>query len=135
MHPSPLPIPSQIGVGLSGIIPGSSQIGAAFSDKGAIGAGFTRTMALCLYPQPTYPCPTPYVDPISPKVTQHDPMLRESAEGRKPFLVASSQELAALLSKTTSRTHSPSRSMLDFTICSPLCQEKSTATNGGKNGH
>jgi hypothetical protein len=28
--------------------------------------------------------PTPYVDPIPPKVTQHDPRLRASAEGRNP---------------------------------------------------
>ena len=28
--------------------------------------------------------PTPYVDPIRPKVTQDDPRLRESAEGRNP---------------------------------------------------
>jgi hypothetical protein len=67
------------------------------------GVGFTHIVALCLDLQPTTPCPTPYVDPISPKDTQPDPMpggpdtrafawgekLRESAEGHKPLLGAS----------------------------------------------
>jgi hypothetical protein len=38
--PLPLPYPSQIGVGLSGVHPRSSQIGVSFSDQASIGVGF-----------------------------------------------------------------------------------------------
>jgi hypothetical protein len=51
--------------------PSSSQIGVHFSDWGSIGVGLKRNIAaLCLYLQPSTPPPTPYVDPIPPKVTQ-----------------------------------------------------------------
>ena len=38
---------------------------------------------ITLYPKVEHPSPTPYVDPIRPNMTQGDPVLKTSAEGRK----------------------------------------------------
>jgi len=53
----------------------------AKSVRDAPGPNLSGIRPVCTYQAPR-PLP-PYVHPISPKVTQFDPMLRRSAEGRK----------------------------------------------------
>jgi hypothetical protein len=81
--PPPLPRSSQIGVGLSGIIPSHPRLAWSSEDQprlaqGSVFFNFGNYPILAISPVPPSPLP-PYVHPFPPKVTQGT---QESAEGR-----------------------------------------------------
>ena len=66
----------------SQVIPTGPRPRAVFAWMGRVWRGFERFTHDWRRVPFAPPTPTPYVDPIRPKVTQFDPMLRRSAEGR-----------------------------------------------------